>query len=109
MLKYAEPGQPSCLTASTDHDEVWDHLPAEVQNEIIDKKLKFYVIDAYDVAEETGWAPASTPLCKPVSLQSAVYLPRDEAIEEIKKSIKKTYGKRGEAVVNRTTLLSTHL
>jgi hypothetical protein len=52
-------------------DEVWDHLPRTVQRQIIDKKLKFYVIDGYEVAKKTGMGGASTPSCRPASSPSA--------------------------------------
>ncbi|MDZ7638173.1 MAG: hypothetical protein U5J83_07985 [Bryobacterales bacterium] len=54
MLQRAAPGATFLLNAPYGPDEIWDHLPREVQQQIIDKKLKFYVIDAYDVAWETG-------------------------------------------------------
>jgi pyruvate-ferredoxin/flavodoxin oxidoreductase len=62
------------------------------------------MINANDVAAKTGMATCQNDSCRLHSLPSAVFWPREQAITEIKKSIKKTYSKRGEAVVNRTTM-----
>ena len=80
-------------------DEVWEHLPQEVQKALIDKKLRFFVIDGYDVAERTGMGGRVNTIMQTCFFAISGALPTDEAIMEIKKSIKKTYGKRGEAVV----------
>ncbi len=82
-------------------DEVWDHLPQEVQRDIIEKKLRFFVIDAYEVANKTGMGGRINTIMQTCFFAISGVLPRDVAIEEIKKSIKKTYGKRGEAVVQK--------
>jgi pyruvate-ferredoxin/flavodoxin oxidoreductase len=99
MLKYVKPGGIFLLNSIYGTDEVWDHLPIEVQNAIIEKKLRFFIIDAYEVARRPAWVPASTPSCRPASSPQQ-YSSKDEAIAEIKKYIKKTYSKRGEKVVN---------
>ena len=101
VLKYAEPGAIFLLNSTYGPDVVWDYLPAEVQNDIISKKLQFYTIDAYDVAEKTGMGARVNTIMQTCFFAISGVLPRDEAIEQIKKSIKKTYGKRGEAVVQR--------
>ncbi len=80
-------------------NEVWDHLPSEAQKDLIEKKLKFYVIDAYDVSEKTGMGNRINTIMQTCFFAISGVLPRDEAIEEIKKSIKKTYSKRGDAVI----------
>jgi len=82
-------------------DKVWDELPREVQEEIIAKKLRFYVIDAYDVANKTGMGGRINTIMQTCFFAISGVLPQDEAIAQIKKSIQKTYGKRGEAVVQR--------
>jgi pyruvate-ferredoxin/flavodoxin oxidoreductase len=68
-----------------------------VQRQIIDKKLKFYVIDAYEVAQETGMGGRINTIMQTCFFAISGVLPRDEAIAAIKHSIEKTYGKRGEA------------
>ncbi len=100
MLKYAAPGGTFLLNSIYGPDQVWDKLPREVQKDIIIKKLKFYVIDAYDIAEKTEMGGRVNTIMQTCFFAISGVLPRDEAIYEIKKSIQKTYGKRGEAVVN---------
>ena len=99
MLRYAKPGGVFLLNSIYEPEEVWDHLPVEVQRDIIEKKLKFYVIDGYKVAEKTGMGSRVNTIMQTCFFAISGILPREEAIEQIKKSIKKTYGKRGEAVV----------
>ncbi len=99
MLKYAVQGGTFLLNSIYGPEEVWDHLPREVQKDIIEKKLKFYVIDGYKIAEMTGMGNRVNTIMQTCFFAISGVLPREEAIEQIKKSIKKTYGKRGEAVV----------
>ena len=99
MLKYAKPGAVFLLNSIYGKDEVWEHLPKEVQTAIIEKQLKFYIIDAYDVAHKTGMGGRINTIMQTCFFAISGVLPKDEAIAQIKKSIKKTYGKRGEAVV----------
>ena len=99
VLKYAAPGAVFLLNSLYGPDEIWNHLPREVQKDIIEKKLKFYVIDAYEVAAKTGMGSRVNTIMQTAFFAISGVLPRDEAIEQIKKSIKKTYGKRGDAVV----------
>jgi pyruvate-ferredoxin/flavodoxin oxidoreductase len=100
MLKYAKPGGVFLLNSIFGKDETWNNIPREVQEAIIEKKLKFYVIDAYEVAKATGMGVRINTIMQTCFFAISGILPRDEAIAEIKKYIKKTYGKRGEAVVN---------
>ena len=99
VLKAAEPGAVFLLNSLYGPDQIWDHLPRSVQQQIIDKKLKFYVIDAYSVAKETGMGTRINTVMQTCFFAVSGVLPRDEAIAAIKRSIEKTYGKRGEAVV----------
>ncbi len=101
ILKYAEEGAVFLLNSSYSKDEIWNHIPVEVQKQIINKKLKFYMINAHEVAEKTGMGTRINTIMQTCFFAISGILPRDEAIAEIKKSIKKTYGKRGEAVVQR--------
>ncbi len=99
MLKFAREGGVFLLNSTYGPDQVWDHLPVEVQADIINKKLKFYVIDAYDVANKTKMGSRINTIMQTCFFAISGILPRQEAIEQIKYSIQKTYGKRGDAVV----------
>ncbi len=101
MLKYAKEGAVFLLNSLYGPDEVWDHLPAEVQQDIIQKKLKFYVINGYEVAEKTGMGGRMNTIMQTAFFAISGILPREAAIAEIKHAIEKTYGKRGEAVVRK--------
>ena len=99
MLKYARPGGIFLLNSIYGPDEVWDHLPAKVQEALIKKNLDFYIIDAYDVAQKTNMGQRINTIMQTCFFAISKILPKDRAIELIKKFIKKTYGKRGDAVV----------
>jgi pyruvate-ferredoxin/flavodoxin oxidoreductase len=101
MLKYAKKGATFLLNSLYGPDEVWDNLPVEVQKDIIEKKLKFYVINGYEVAEKTGMGGRMNTIMQTAFFAISGILPREAAIAEIKHSIEKTYGKRGEAVVKK--------
>ena len=101
ILKYAKEGGVFLLNSLFGKDEVWDTLPSEVQSAIIEKKLKFYVINGYDVAEQTGMGQRVNTIMQTAFFAISGVLPREQAIEEIKHAIEKTYGKRGEAVVKK--------
>ena len=99
MLKYARPDGIFLLNSIYSPDEIWDHLPAKVQEALIKKNLQFYIIDAYDVANKTNMGQRINTIMQTCFFAISGILPKDQAIEEIKKSIEKTYGRRGEAVV----------
>jgi len=101
MLKYAKPGGIFLLNSLYGPDEVWDQLPIEVQKEIVEKKLKFYVINGYNVAEKTGMGNRVNTIMQTAFFAISGILPREDAIKQIKHAIEKTYGKRGEAVVKK--------
>ncbi len=101
ILKYAKEGAVFLLNSLFDKDQVWDNLPVEVQQAIIAKKLKFYVINGYAVAEKTGMGQRVNTIMQTAFFAISGVLPREQAIEEIKHAIEKTYGKRGEAVVKK--------
>ena len=101
ITKYAQPGAVFLLNSIYGPEEVWDKLPQEVQKDILAKKLKFYTINAYEVAEKTGMGSRVNTIMQTCFFAISGILPRDEAIEQIKKAIKKSYGKRGEAVVKK--------
>ena len=99
MLKNAVPGAVFLLNTPHTVDEVWDTLPKSVQKQLIDKKLKFYVIDAYQVADATGMGRRINSIMQTCFFAISGVLPRDEAIARIKDAIKKTYGAKGDQIV----------
>jgi pyruvate-ferredoxin/flavodoxin oxidoreductase len=101
MLKYAKEGGIFLLNSLVGPEEIWDHLQQEVQQDILNKKLKFYVINGYDVAEKTGMGGRMNTIMQTAFFAISGILPKEAAIEEIKHAIEKTYGKRGEAVVKK--------
>jgi pyruvate-ferredoxin/flavodoxin oxidoreductase len=101
VLKYSTAGSVFLLNSPYGPEEVWDHLPREAQEAILVKKLRFYVIDAFDVARQTGMGQRINTVMQTCFFAISGVLPGDLAIEQIKKSIRKTYGKRGEAVVQK--------
>jgi pyruvate-ferredoxin/flavodoxin oxidoreductase len=101
VLGYAQPGATFLLNAPYGPDEVWDHLAREVQQQIIEKKLRVYVIDALDVAHRTGMGGRINSVMQTCFFALSGVLPRDEAIARIKEAIQKTYGRKGDEVVRR--------
>jgi pyruvate-ferredoxin/flavodoxin oxidoreductase len=101
VLREAQPGATFLLNSLYGPDQVWDHLPKTVQRQIIEKRLKFYVIDAYKVAEQTGMGVRINTVMQTCFFAISGVLPREEAIAAIKHAIEKTYGKRGESVVKK--------
>jgi len=100
VLAVAQPGATFLLNSPYSSDEVWDHLPRSVQKKIIEKKLRFHLINAYNVARQTGMGVRINTIMQTCFFAISGVLPSEEAIQKIKESIKKTYGKRGETVVN---------
>jgi pyruvate-ferredoxin/flavodoxin oxidoreductase len=101
VLALARPGATFLLNSPYGPDAVWDKLPREAQEQILAKKLKMYVVDALSVAKEAGLAGRINTVTQACFFAISGILPRDEAIEKIKASIRKTYGKRGETVLTR--------
>jgi pyruvate-ferredoxin/flavodoxin oxidoreductase len=101
VLKAAEPGATFLLNSPFGPDEVWNHLPRLVQRQILEKRLKFYVIDGYEVAKLTGMGGRINTIMQTCFFAISGVLPREEAIVSIKHAIQKTYGKRGEIVVRK--------
>jgi pyruvate-ferredoxin/flavodoxin oxidoreductase len=99
ILTAAAPGAIFLLNSPYGPDEVWSHLPRTTQATILAKKLQFYVIDGDSVARETGMGNRINTIMQTCFFAISGVLPRDEAIEQIKKAIKKTYGKRGDVVM----------
>ncbi|HJW89071.1 MAG TPA: pyruvate:ferredoxin (flavodoxin) oxidoreductase [Anaerolineales bacterium] len=101
ILKYAAPGAVFLINSMYGPEQTWDYLPLEYQKAILQKNLQFYVIDAYEVAEATGMGKRINTIMQTCFFAISGVLPRDQAIEAIKYTIRKTYGKRGEVVVQR--------
>ncbi len=101
MLEALVPGGVFLLNTSHSKEEVWNKLPRLFQEQLIKKKAKFYIIDAVKVARDTGMGNRINTIMQTCFFALSGVLPRDEAIEEIKYTIKKTYGKKGEEVVKK--------
>ena len=99
VLKSASPGGTFLLNSMYGPTEVWDKLPRHIQKGIIEKKLKLYVIDAYEVAKKTGMGGRINTIMQTCFFAISGILPREDAIKAIKRSIEKTYGKKGEEIV----------
>ncbi len=99
VLGYLEPGGVLLLNAPGDAALVWDQLSADVQQAIIEKRARVYVIDGYDVARQTGMGNRINTIMQVCFFAISGVLPREEAITHIKEAIRKTYSKRGDAVV----------
>lgn len=104
MLKYARPKGIFLLNSLFGPDEIWDQLPAGVQEALIKKDLQFYIIDAYEVANKTNMGQRINTIMQTCFFAISGILPREQAIAHIKKSIEETYGKRGEAVIKQNFL-----
>ena len=101
MLRKAKSGGVFLLNSVYGPEEVWENLPKTVQEQIIEKQLQFYVVDGYEVAKKAGMGRRINTVLQACFFAISGVLPKHEAIAEIKKAIKKTYGKRGEEVVER--------
>jgi pyruvate-ferredoxin/flavodoxin oxidoreductase len=99
MLAYAEPGATFLVNSPFGPDEIWDRFPREVQEDITAKHLKVYCIDATSVARDTGMGRRTNTIMQTCFFAISGILPRDEAIAKIKEAIKKTYGKKGDEIV----------
>ncbi|HET6514021.1 MAG TPA: pyruvate:ferredoxin (flavodoxin) oxidoreductase [Thermodesulfovibrionales bacterium] len=99
MLSRAEEGATFLLTTLHSKDEVWETLPREVQEQLIAKKMKFYIIDAIALAEEIGLGARINMIMQTAFFVISGIIPKDEAIKAIKTEIKKTYMKKGEKVL----------
>jgi pyruvate-ferredoxin/flavodoxin oxidoreductase len=99
VLEHAAPGATFLLNSPHPAEAVWDHLPAEVQRQIVEKGIDLWVIDAYRVAREAGMGNRINTVMQPCFFQLSGVLPPDEAIARIKAAVEATYGKRGRTVV----------
>lgn len=100
MLEFAKDGATFLINSPYDKDEVWGKLTGQVQQMIIDKKLKVYVIDATTVARDTGMSGRINTIMQTCYFALSGVLPREDAIKQIKKAIEKTYFKKGQKVID---------
>jgi pyruvate-ferredoxin/flavodoxin oxidoreductase len=101
VLGVAAPGATFLLNSPYGPDEVWEQLPHEVRAEIVEKGLRFYIVDAAAVAREAGLGKRVNTVLQTCFFALSDVLPADEAIAAIKNAIKKSYGRRGEVVLER--------
>lgn len=101
VLDAAAPGGVFLLNAPGDPDQAWDRLPREVQAQLIEKKLRFFVIDACKVAEEVGMGRRINSVMQTCFFAISGVLPKDEAMDRIKEAIRKTYEKKGPEIIRR--------
>ncbi len=100
-IDIAKPGATLLINSPYPANETWDHMPVEIQQQIIDKALSTYVIDATSVAREAGLGKRINTVMQPCFFYLSGVVPQDEAIPKIKKSVEYTYGKRGRVVIER--------
>ncbi|HVT86305.1 MAG TPA: pyruvate:ferredoxin (flavodoxin) oxidoreductase [Chitinophagaceae bacterium] len=101
VLKNAEEGAVFLLNSPYSLEETWQQLPKKVQEEIIEKHLRFYVINASQVARETGMGSRINSILQTCFFAISNVLPKEEAIQYIKNAIRKTYGRKGDEVVQK--------
>ncbi len=101
MLSALVPGGVFLVNSPFAKDEVWDHLPREVQSQLIAKKAKLYAIDAYKVAQDAGMGSRMNTIMQVCFFAISKVLRGEEAIEAIRESIRHTYGRKGEEVVQK--------
>ena len=101
VLRNIREGGVFLLNSPYGKDETFSKLPSGICRQIIDKKLDFYVIDGYKVAREAGMGSRVNTIMQTCFFAISGVLPKEEAIEQIRKSIKKTYGSKGEEVVKK--------
>ncbi|MDY0301026.1 MAG: pyruvate:ferredoxin (flavodoxin) oxidoreductase [Trichlorobacter sp.] len=99
MLSKAKTGATFLLNAPFGADEVWDNLPKEVQQQLIDKKMKFYVIDGVKLGNEIGLGPRINVIMQTAFFKISNIIPLKDAVESIKDAIRNSYGKAGEKVL----------
>jgi pyruvate-ferredoxin/flavodoxin oxidoreductase len=101
VLKLALPGATLLLNSPYSAKEVWDHLPCSLQDTLIKKKIKLFVIDAYRVASENEMGERINTIMQTCFFALSNVLPREEAIAKIKSALKKTYGNKGQAIIDK--------
>ena len=101
VLDVAAPRGTFLLNSPFGPETVWEHLPFEVQQAIVDKALRVFVVDAHTIASEAGLGPRVNTILQTCFFALADILPTEEAVAKIKAAVEKSYGKRGRSVVDR--------
>jgi pyruvate-ferredoxin/flavodoxin oxidoreductase len=99
LVKFLKKGGTLLLNSQYTHEEIWEKLPKIVQEHLISKEAKLFTIDAYKVAHASGMGQRINTIMQACFFAISGVLPREEAIEKIKSSIRYTYGKKGDDVV----------
>jgi pyruvate-ferredoxin/flavodoxin oxidoreductase len=100
ILVHLRPGGTFLLNSPYPADEVWDRMPFEVQQALIDKKAKFYVIDAYSLAKSIGLGGRINVIMQTAFFAISGVLPEEKALKMIELAVEDTYGDKGKAVVD---------
>jgi pyruvate-ferredoxin/flavodoxin oxidoreductase len=108
LMDVAEPGATLLLNSPYPADEVWGHLPRRAQQQILDKGLRLYVVDADRIAKDAGLGTRVNTVLQTCFFALTEVVPRDRAIEQIKAAIARSYGKRGRSVVERNEVAVDH-
>lgn len=108
VLEHATEGATFLLNSTHEANDIWNHLPRSLQQTIIAKKIKFYNIDAYKVAEETGMGGRINTIMQTCFFALSNVLPKEEALLKIKDTIRKTYASKGEEVVQKNFAAVDH-
>jgi len=101
VLEAAAPGSVFLVNATVPADQLWSRLPGDVQRTLIERKIRCYAIDAYQVAREAGMGGRINTIMQTCFFAISGVLPREEAITQIKRAIEKTYSRKGEEVVRK--------
>jgi len=101
ILSHAKERSIFLLNSPFQHSEVWNRLPRNVQRQMIEKQIRFFVIDGYRVAKESGMGNRINTVMQTCFFAISGVLPKDEALKKIKESIQKTYGKKGAQIVDK--------
>ncbi|MBN1697957.1 MAG: pyruvate:ferredoxin (flavodoxin) oxidoreductase [Spirochaetales bacterium] len=104
MLKHIVPGGTFLLNTHYSKDEIWDNIPAEVQKHIVGKKLRFYIINAMDLADKIGLGGRINTIMQTAFFLISGVLPEDEALKLIKKAVENTYGHKGSDIVTKNMM-----
>jgi pyruvate-ferredoxin/flavodoxin oxidoreductase len=108
LVRYLKKGGTLLLNSHYDPEELWKKLPRNVQEHLLAREAKLYTIDALKVAQSSGMGQRINTIMQACFFAISGVLPREEAIEKIKQSIRETYGKKGDEVVNQNIQAVDH-